>query len=215
MIKSRAFLINDGTWSTEQMLGAHCQGLPHDAPVWNFTRKTMVMFMIVFCCCAADRSGGLWRGSVCPECYQELPDSHPWSRVSLSDPHHQRAGETADDCWWDVQLCHFQQMISAYWAAGLESRLLVQSAQEASASIRSCLTSIIEVLQLLFIVQIFERPFYHSDNTSETCSYDTFCYTGQHDDLEMHCLLVLERQLPCNVCLCVLQGTRERCVWWR
>lgn len=65
-----------------------------------FTR----IMMLCACCCAADRPGRLWRGPVRPECDQELPDSHPWSGISLSDPHHQRAGETADDCWWDVHL---------------------------------------------------------------------------------------------------------------
>lgn len=84
--------------------------------------------MTVFSCCAADSSGGLWRGSVRPECYQELSDSHPWSGISLSDPRRQRAGEIADDRWWEVQLCHLESTITEH----SESRLLVQSIQGVS-----------------------------------------------------------------------------------
>lgn len=59
----------------------------------------MVMFLTMCFCYTADSSGGLRGGSVRSERYQELSDSHPWPGISLSDPHHQRAGETADDCW--------------------------------------------------------------------------------------------------------------------
>lgn len=105
---STMVLIYGGTWSTEQMLGAHCQGLPHVALVWNLTMFTGIITAVI-CCCAADRSGGFWRGPVRPERYQELSDSHPRPGISLSDPHHQRAGETADDRWWDFQLCLFTE----------------------------------------------------------------------------------------------------------
>lgn len=46
---------------------------------------------------ASDSPGGLRGGSVRSKRHQELSDPRPWFRIRLSDPHHQRTGEAADD----------------------------------------------------------------------------------------------------------------------
>lgn len=69
----------------------------------------------------------------------------------------------------------------------------------------NCPICVIEVQQLSFVIQIFERSYYHSDDFGETCRYETSCYTGQHNDLE--------DQLLCNVSyVCAAGDERALCL---